>query len=84
MSKQTGNGCPFTKRADSKQLTVRVLEDNLLKKYSTVSHPQLQKMESSTRDVDNSSDGASESSLLELCMKWQIIRMKQRIMKIPQ
>ena len=43
-----------------------MLKDNLLEKYPTISHPQLQKMESDTRDVDNSSDGESESSLLEL------------------
>ena len=47
-------------------MTLRVLKDNLLRNNTTVSHLQLQKMESSARDVGNSSDGKSESSLLEL------------------
>ena len=66
MSKQTGNTCPFTERADSQQLAVRELKSNLPRKTTHISHLQLSKMESSARDGGNSSDGKSDSSLIEL------------------
>ena len=66
VSKQTGNGWPFTKRADSKQLIEKVLKNNLFRKYFINSHPQFKKIDLNAKDSWNSSDGQSETSLSQL------------------
>ena len=66
VSKPTGNTCPFTQRTDSQQLVVRELKSNLLKRTTHISHLQSSKMENSARDDGHSSDGKSDTSLINL------------------
>ena len=69
VSEKTGNRWPFTKRAESKNLTQKVLKNNLLRKDFINSHPEFRKMDLSTKDSRDSSDGESETSLLQLLQK---------------
>ena len=69
VSKPTGNGCPFTTRADSKQMLQKVLDSNLYEKYLDINHLNFQRMDSHTRSTGNSSDSESDASLLEILRK---------------
>ena len=67
--KRQETGGHLQKRADSKRLSEKVLENNLLRKNFINSHPQFRKMGLSTRDSRDSSDSESETSLLQLLQK---------------
>ena len=79
VSEKTGNRWPFTKRADSKKLTEKVLKNNLLRKDFINSHPEFRKMGLSTRD---SRDGESETSLLQLLQKMSDYKNETAVDKI--
>ena len=64
--KRQETGGHLQKRADSKRLSEKVLENNLLRKNFINSHPQFRKMDLSAKDSRNSSDGESEASLFQL------------------